>query len=85
MTFSVLESQVELDSDSISLILQLFLHRSIENITSAYIHGKTSCFYAADGKLIKQDLEDEEAFQERFVEAQSSAQIPKSAWIKLSG
>ena len=71
------------DSEIISYILRAFLLRPVEDLAPAYIHGKTLYFYAADGKLTEQKLEDEAAFRKRFREAQRMAQIPEWAWIKL--
>ena len=70
------------DSEMISYILRVFLHRPVEDLAPAYIHGKTLYFYAADGELMEEKLEDEAAFRERFREAQRRVGIPEWAWIK---
>ena len=49
----------------------------------AYINGNNTLSYrTADGKLIKQRLDDEDAFRKRFREAQDRATLPEWAWIK---
>ena len=70
------------DSEIISYILRAFLHRSVDDLAPAYIHGKTLYFYAADGKLTEQTIEDEATFRTRFREAQRMVGIPEWAWIK---
>ena len=70
------------DSEMISYILRVFLLRPVEDLAPAYIHGKTLYFYAADGELMEEKLEDEAAFRERFREAQGRVGIPEWAWIK---
>ena len=64
------------------IFLRVFLHRSVEDLTPAYIDGKTLYFYAVDGNLTEQCLEDEEAFRKCFREAQRRAGVPEWAWIK---
>ena len=71
------------DASFIHHSLEGFLHRTVEDLAPAYIDGKTLYFYAADGKLTEQRLEDEQAFRENFREAQRMLRIPKWAWIKV--
>ena len=72
------------DSEIISYILRAFLPRPVEDLAPAYIHGKTLYFYADDGNLTEQTLEDEEGFRISFREAQRMVGIPEWAWIKQS-
>ena len=64
-------------------VLEVFLRRSFEKLTPAYIDGNTLYYYAADGKLTGQVLEDEQAFRKKFRQAQRMLKIPEWAWIKL--
>jgi hypothetical protein len=63
------------------ILREAFLERQVEDLTPAYIDGKTLWFYASDGKLTSQRLENEEAFRESFQEAQKIAGIPEWTWI----
>ena len=70
------------DASFIHHSLEVFLCRTVEDLAPAYIDGKTLYFYAADGKLTEQRLEDEQAFRENFREAQRMFKIPEWARIK---
>ena len=72
-----------LDASFIYHSLEEFLCRTVEDLAPAYIDGKTLYFYAADGNLTEQLLEDEQAFRENFREAQRRLKIPEWAWIKV--
>lgn len=71
------------DCSIIIQILRVFLDRSVEDLAPAYINGETLYFYAADGKLTEQKLEDEKALREKFREAQKRVKLPEWAWMKL--
>ena len=71
------------DASFIYHSLRVLLRRTVEDLAPAYIDGKTLYFYAADGKLTEQRLEDEQAFRENFREAQRMLKIPEWAWIKV--
>ena len=62
--------------------LEEFLRRTVEDLAPAYIDGKILYFYAADGKLTEQRLEDEQAFRKKFRKAQRMLNIPEWAQIK---
>lgn len=71
------------DASFIHHSLKVFLRRTVEDLAPAYIDGKTLYFYAADGKLTEQRLEDEQALRENFREAQRTLKIPEWARIKV--
>lgn len=71
------------DASFIHHSLRVLLRRTVEDLAPAYIDGKTLYFYAADGKLTEQRLEDEQAFRENLREAQRMLKIPEWARIKV--
>ena len=70
------------DASFIHHSLKGFLRQTVEDLAPAYIDGKTLFFYAADGKLTEQRLEDEQAFRKIFRKAQRMLNIPEWARIK---
>ena len=71
------------DFGGISDILSFSITRSIEDLLPVYINGDILYYYAVNGNLIEQRLEDEEAFRTRFRKAQAWRDIPEWAMIKL--
>ncbi|KAL8901994.1 MAG: hypothetical protein Q9207_004919 [Kuettlingeria erythrocarpa] len=62
-------------------ILKVLLERSAEDITPVYINGNTLHYQAADGKMKKLLLDDEQSFRKRFREAQHLVGLPPWACI----
>ena len=71
------------DSIDIGIIFSSFLEQSVEDLLPACINGDILYFYAPDGNLIEQRLEDEKAFRRRWGKAQAGAGVPAWAMIRL--
>ena len=61
---------------TIDRILKVLLRRSAEDITPIYLNGNTLHFLAADGKMKKLVLKDEQSFRKTYRKAQLMAGLP---------
>ncbi|KAL8793887.1 MAG: hypothetical protein Q9195_003506 [Heterodermia aff. obscurata] len=74
------------DWSSIHHILHArFLGERAEELSPAYISGKTLYYHTAAGELVEKELADEKTFRETFRKAQKKANYPQWALIKSVG